>query len=114
MGNDHTLVEHIPSPTTHCHPDRGPVALGVEVAGRSAVWLARLLWEQEVPSSNLGAPTFFRDMFLALPLEHTWRQGVSSWLDPSSYCSTCLSGATPGDREGLGFQRVSGDAVHAW
>ena len=26
--------------------------------GRSAAWLARLLWEQEVPSSNLGAPTF--------------------------------------------------------
>lgn len=26
-------------------------------AGRSAVWLARLLWEQEVESSNLSAPT---------------------------------------------------------
>ena len=25
--------------------------------GRSAARLARLLWEQEVPSSNLGAPT---------------------------------------------------------
>ena len=25
--------------------------------GRSAVWLARLLWEQEVGSSNLPAPT---------------------------------------------------------
>ena len=26
-------------------------------AGRSAAWLARLLWEQEVASSNLAAPT---------------------------------------------------------
>ena len=28
------------------------------MTGRSVAWLARLLWEQEVPSSNLGAPTF--------------------------------------------------------
>jgi len=27
------------------------------VTGRSAAWLARLLWEQEVPGSNPGAPT---------------------------------------------------------
>ncbi len=26
-------------------------------AGRGAAWLARLLWEQEVASSNLAAPT---------------------------------------------------------
>ena len=26
------------------------------MTGRSAVWLARLPWEQEAPSSNLGAP----------------------------------------------------------
>jgi hypothetical protein len=26
-------------------------------AGRSAVWLARLVWDQEVESSNLSAPT---------------------------------------------------------
>jgi hypothetical protein len=25
--------------------------------GRSAAWLARLLWEQEVPGSNPGVPT---------------------------------------------------------
>ncbi len=29
--------------------------------GRSAAWLARLLWEQEVPSSNLGAPTYLQN-----------------------------------------------------
>jgi hypothetical protein len=28
-----------------------------KVAGRSAAWLARLLWEQEVASSNLATPT---------------------------------------------------------
>ena len=27
------------------------------ISGRSAAWLARLLWEQEVGSSNLPAPT---------------------------------------------------------
>lgn len=27
------------------------------LSGRSAAWLARLLWEQEVRSSNLRAPT---------------------------------------------------------
>ena len=27
------------------------------ITGRSAVWQARLLWEQEVVSSNLTAPT---------------------------------------------------------
>ena len=26
-------------------------------SGRGAAWLARLLWEQEVASSNLAAPT---------------------------------------------------------
>ena len=27
--------------------------------GRSVVWLARLLWEQEAESSNLSVPTIF-------------------------------------------------------
>ena len=27
--------------------------------GRSVVWLARLLWEQEAVSSNLTVPTIF-------------------------------------------------------
>jgi hypothetical protein len=27
------------------------------VSGRSVVWLARLLWEQEAESSNLSVPT---------------------------------------------------------
>jgi hypothetical protein len=29
----------------------------IEVSGRGAAWLARLLGVQEVPSSNLGGPT---------------------------------------------------------
>src|SRR5258708_3906400 len=36
---------------------RAPVALDCGAAGRSAAWLARLLWEQEVPGSNPGVPT---------------------------------------------------------
>jgi hypothetical protein len=35
------------------------------VPGRSVVWLARLLWEQEAVSSNLTVPTIFH--FLPLP-----------------------------------------------
>ena len=31
------------------------------ISGRSAVRLARLLWEQEVPGSNPGAPTIWED-----------------------------------------------------
>jgi hypothetical protein len=35
----------------------------IEVSGRGAAWLARLLGVQEVPSSNLGGPTkFFREL----------------------------------------------------
>ena len=36
-------------------------APGTTSAGRSAAWLARLLWEQEAASSNLAAPTVFRN-----------------------------------------------------
>ena len=41
---------------------RGPHFLGAQLlvklhkTGRGAAWLARLLWEQEVESSNLSAP----------------------------------------------------------
>ncbi len=37
---------------------RGPLNMRLEQgnAGRSAAWLARLPWEQEVTSSNLVAP----------------------------------------------------------
>ena len=31
----------------------------LQPSGRGAAWLARLLWEQEVASSNLAAPTSF-------------------------------------------------------
>ena len=34
------------------------------VSGRSVVWLARLLWEQEAESSNLSVPT------IPTPLNH--------------------------------------------
>ena len=32
--------------------------LVINLPGRGSAWLERLLWEQEVPSSNLGAPMF--------------------------------------------------------
>src|SRR5438270_9832902 len=35
----------------------GTLRRTIQQAGRSAAWLARLLWEQEVASSNLAAPT---------------------------------------------------------
>ena len=31
--------------------------------GRSVVWLARLLWEQEAESSNLSVPTIFSPIY---------------------------------------------------
>ncbi len=43
------------------HPDRDRTLsfepLLLTVSGRSAAWLARVLWEHEVPGSNPGAPT---------------------------------------------------------
>ena len=33
--------------------------MDVNSSGRSVVWLARLLWEQEAVSSNLTVPTIF-------------------------------------------------------
>ena len=38
------------------------------LTGRSVVWLARLLWEQEAVSSNLTVPTILHCLFL-LPLK---------------------------------------------
>ena len=56
------------------------------MTGRSAVRLARLLWEQEVPGSNPGAPTdldtesiemFYSraPVFLFIPMRKNWTQG---------------------------------------
>ena len=37
----------------------GSRACTIDISGRGAAWLARLLGVQEVPSSNLGGPTKF-------------------------------------------------------
>ena len=55
-------LPHAPSDVSIglCSGDRNPKWVCCPAhtpPGRSAAWLARLLWEQEVPSSNLGAPT---------------------------------------------------------
>ena len=74
----------------------------VEVAGRSAAWLARLPWEQEVGRSNRLAPTIF--LFLEnFQLELKDRptvgeqEGVTLWRISHSSLSRHRVGEMAGD-----------------
>ncbi len=49
------------------------------VTGYSAVWLARLLWEQEVPGSNPGTPTTWLHASLFASNWTTAKQEVQSF-----------------------------------
>ena len=60
IGND--ACSHAVHPLLLCTLDESLNSAYTEgITGCSAAWLARLLWEQEAPSSNLGIPTTFLD-----------------------------------------------------
>ncbi len=54
---------HSPTPSVawRTYPPVAKTRVTSTITGRSAAWLARLLWEQEVESSNLSAPIFCRE-----------------------------------------------------
>ena len=66
-------------------PNRPVFCSGFILTGRSVVWLARLLWEQEAVSSNLTVPTISdRNHSLYFPNEIRWSNNYGTLIGSSS------------------------------
>jgi putative endonuclease len=76
----------------------------VLVSGRSVAWLARLVRDQEVGSSNLPAPTMFS--VYILQSEKTRRYYIGSTQDITNRLSEHNSGETKSIRSGIPWKLV--------
>ncbi len=96
----------------------------MEGTGRSAAWLARLVWDQEVPGSNPGAPTQFlvadarrgRDAVIASPCRGPVQNVAMSQSNPPPFRHDSFNNSSSHDRRtflrrALGVGAIAGAAV---